>query len=193
MCNAKGDSDIGVEGYQVLGDRARTLEAAGAPTTGERMNLLMSSNISQLVRFSSRRPCCRCLLKLPHNWELGVRRMPSCLLKNEVIEPALGDAHYKAVLGDSPDLPAGPALALQLALPAQTGQPTAIMDAESSESGEILSAGLHDGHAALVVSSVAPAVAFKRLQILPRKRARATSTCFHDGGRLIRRFFRCSW
>ena len=109
-----------------------------------------------VVRFSSRRAYFQCLLKLPQIWELGVRCMPSndcitfyrCLLKGEVVVPALGDAYYKAVLGDSPDLPAGPALALQLALPAQTGQPAgAIMDAESSESGEILSAGLHDGNA----------------------------------------------
>ena len=52
----------------------------------------------------------------------------------EVIGPALRDAHYKALLRDSSDLPAGLALALQLAQPAQTGQPAAaIMDAESSE------------------------------------------------------------
>ena len=75
-----------------------------------------------------------------------------CLLKGEVVEPDSGDAHCKTVLDDSPDLPAGHALSLQLALPAQTGQPAAaIMDAESSEGGEMLSAGLHDGHAALVV------------------------------------------
>ena len=45
-----------------------------------------------------------------------------CLLKGEVIEPALGDAHCKAVMGDSPDLPAGRALALQLALLAPRSQ-----------------------------------------------------------------------
>ena len=118
-----------------------------------------------------------------------------CLLKGEVIEPALGDAHCKAASGDSPDLPAGPALALQLALTAQTGQPAAvIMDAESTESGDILSAGLHDGHAALVVSSAVPVLASSSLpsasvqtpaDIATQKVAGATDVpCFLGGGRL---------
>ena len=107
---------------------ARTLEAAGwAPLTGGLVHK-PDDVVKQFsaVRFSSRRAYFQCLFKLPQIWELGVRRMPSndcstfnrCLLKSEVIDPALGDAHYKAVLGESPDLPAGPALALQLALPA---------------------------------------------------------------------------
>ena len=175
---------------------ARTLEAAGwAPLTGELVD--KPDDVVKpfpVVRFSSRRAHFHCLLNLPQSWGLGVRCMPSndcitfyrCLLKGEVIEPALGDAHNKAVLSQSPDLPAGPALAPQRALPVQTGQPAAIMDAESSESGEILSAGLHDGHAALVVSTAALGVdpfvvavgsLLKRQQILPRRRVRAASTC----------------
>ena len=46
----------------------------------------------------------------------------------------MGDSHCKAVLGDSPDLPAGLPLALPLALPAPPGQP--------APAGEVLSAGL---------------------------------------------------
>ena len=122
-------------------------------------------------------------------------KLNRCLLKGEVIGPAFGDARCKAVLGDSPDLPAGPALALQLALLAQTGQPAAaIMDAESRESGEILSAGLHDGHAALVVSSAVPAPASSSLpsasvqthaDIAAQKGAGGIDVpCFLDGGRL---------
>ena len=120
----------------------------------------------------------------------------SCLLNGEVIEPALGDAHYKAVLGDSPNLPAGPALAQQLALPVQTGQPAAaIMDAESNENGEILSAGLHDGHAALVDSSAAPAPASSSLPSVSVQTPADIATlkgaggidvpCFLGGGRLM--------
>ena len=117
----------------------------------------------------------------------------TCLLEGEVIEPALADANVtKHVLGDSPDLPAGPALALQLALPAQTGQPAAaIMAAESSESGEILSAGLqrHSWSPRLHSRrSLRPCrrLLFKRLQIMPRRMSAGgiDVTCFLDGGRL---------
>ena len=38
------------------------------------------------------------------------------------LRPLLGDAHCKAVLGDSPDLPAVPALALQLGAARATGR-----------------------------------------------------------------------
>ena len=76
------------------------------------------------------------------------------------------------------------------------GQPAAaIMDAESSESGEILSAGLHDGRAALVVSSAAPAPASSSLPLAsvetpadsaPQNGAGGIDVpCFLDGGRLI--------
>ena len=136
---------------------ARMWEAAGCqPFTGELVykldDVVKQFSVVRLGFF-------QCMLKVPLIWELGARRMPSndCitfhrfLLKGEVTEPALGDAHCTAVLGVSPDLPAGPALALQLALPAQTWQPAAVItDAESSESGEILNAGLHDGHVGLL-------------------------------------------
>ena len=100
---------------------ARTLEAAGwTPFTGELVHK-PDDVVKQfsVVRFSSRRAYFQCLLKLPQIWELGVRRMPSnncitcyrSLLKGEFVELALGDAHCKAVLGDSPGLPAGPACA----------------------------------------------------------------------------------
>ena len=154
---------------------ARTLEAAGwTPFTGDLVHK-PDEFVTQLsvVRFSSRRALFQCLLEMPRIWELGEHRMSSndcilfykCLLKGEVIEPALGDAHCKAVLGDSPDLPAGPtALTPQLALVAPRGQPAAsIMDAESSESGEVLTAGLHDGDAAFVVSTATPAPASSSL------------------------------
>ena len=83
----------------------------------------------------------------------------------------------------------GPALVLQLALPALPGQPAAAI-----ESGEILCASLHDGHAALVLSTAALALASSSLPSASDETPADTSTqkgaggtdvtSFIDGGRL---------
>ena len=113
-----------------------------------------------------------------------------------LLSPLLDDAHYRTVVGDSPDLPAGPtAPAPRLAQPAPPGHPAAaIVDAESSESGEILSAGLHDGHGTLVVSTAAPAPASSSLPSASVRTPADSATqkgaggidvsCFIGGGRL---------
>ena len=156
---------------------------------------MMSSNSSYLKETARGGAYFQCQLKLPQSWELGMRRMMS----DDCITFHLGPFCVMCMHLTRQICPLDLPWRHNLHCLRRPGNPAAIVDAESSESGEIQSEGLHEGHAAFVVST-APAPVSLSLptgsvetpaDIAPRNGpCGIVVPCFLNGGWIdTRRFF----